>query len=340
MAAAMDAIPLNSVLSGAIFGAALTAAGVYSPTVIIEQMHFQDFHMMKAFLSASASSAIAILLANKFNIATCKPRPPQTLNWFSPYDGNIIGGALLGCGMALTGACPGTVLPQVATGIASGPLVLLGGLLGGILFSKFGKPLIAKVNVKDKAVLEKPTVHQALGVNAGRALAVYEALCLSVVAAVGYWAPETHEVLIPGAVGGLLIGGSQLASLFLTGDTLGVSSAYEQIGDLFWWAKEKVVDGQRRARPTIKTTAFVVGSIIGSFGVSRLVDIPQPVNEVRIGGFQAVVGGVLLTFGSRVAGGCTSGHGISGMSQLSIASIVSVVAMFGGGMGLAALLGK
>jgi hypothetical protein len=57
--AIMGATPLNSLLSGATFGAALTAAGVYSPTAVIEQMRFQDFHMMKAFLSASASSAYA-----------------------------------------------------------------------------------------------------------------------------------------------------------------------------------------------------------------------------------------------------------------------------------------
>jgi uncharacterized membrane protein YedE/YeeE len=242
--------------------------------------------------------------------------------------------------MALTGACPGTVLPQIATGIPSGRLVLLGGILGGVLFSKFGKPLISKVNAKDQELLEKPTIHQALGVDPGRALALYEALCLSIVAAVGYWAPETHEVLVPSVVGGLLIGGSQVASLFLTGNTLGVSTAYEQIGDLFWWAKERIVDGKERARPTIKATAFVVGSIAGSFGISRLVDIPTPVNDVRIDGLQAVIGGVLLTFGAKIAGGCTSGHGISGMSQLSISSIASVAAMFAGGMGLAALQGK
>ena len=55
--AAMETLSPRSLLSGAIFGATLTAAGVYSPTVIIKQMHFHDFHMMKAFLSASASSA-------------------------------------------------------------------------------------------------------------------------------------------------------------------------------------------------------------------------------------------------------------------------------------------
>jgi len=336
----MSAIPVNSVLSGAIFGAALTAAGVYSPTVIIRQMHFEDFHMMKAFMSASASSAIAIILSHKLNISQCKPRTPSTLNWFSPYDGNILGGALLGCGMALTGACPGTVLPQVATGIPSGPLVLLGGLLGGILFSKFGKPLIAEVKAEDKEVLSKPTVYQALGVKESRAIAVYEAFCLGIVAAAGWFAPEKGEVLIPGAVGGLLIGISQAAGLVLTGSTLGVSTAYEQIGNLFWWAEETFVDGKKIPRPTIKATAFAVGTMIGSFGMSRLVDIPTPANEVKVGALTAVFGGVLLTFGSRIAGGCTSGHGISGMSQLSISSIIAVAAMFGGGMGLAAILGK
>ncbi len=48
---------LNSVAAGAIFGVALTAAGVYSPSVIIGQMQLSDFHMLKAFLAASASSA-------------------------------------------------------------------------------------------------------------------------------------------------------------------------------------------------------------------------------------------------------------------------------------------
>jgi uncharacterized membrane protein YedE/YeeE len=266
---------------------------------------------------------------------------PQTLKWFSPYDGNIIGGALLGSGMALTGACPGTVLPQLATGIPSGPFVLLGGLVGGILFSKFGKQLITKTVVEEKnQAWEKPTVYQASGISVGRALAVYEALCVSVIAGVGYLAKDTQEVLLPGAAGGILIGGAQLVGLLLTGNTLGVSMAYEQLGDLFWWAKERVVDGTTRPRPTIRATIFMIGSIFGSFGLSRLVDIPVAVNEVKIGHLQAVLGGVLLTFGARIAGGCTSGHGISGMSQLSISSIISVMAMFGGGMGLAALLGK
>lgn len=47
----------KSILSGVLFGAALTAAGVYSPTVIVSQMKLESFHMLKVFLSASATSA-------------------------------------------------------------------------------------------------------------------------------------------------------------------------------------------------------------------------------------------------------------------------------------------
>ena len=39
----------------------------------------------------------------------------------------------------------------------------------------------------------------------------------------------------------------------------------------------------------------------------------------------------LLIFGARLAKGCTSGHGISGMGMLSTASIIAVAAMFTGG---------
>lgn len=52
---------------------------------------------------------------------------------------------------------------------------------------------------------------------------------MGIVAAVGFLAPK-RDVLIPGVVGGLLIGGSQFTSLWLT---LGVSTANEQLGDLF-----------------------------------------------------------------------------------------------------------
>ena len=45
-----------------------------------------------------------------------------------------------------------------------------------------------------------------------------------------------------------------------------------------------------------------------------------------------VGGGFLIGFGSRYAGGCTSGHAIMGLSQLSIGSLIAVIGFFVGGL--------
>ncbi len=52
----------------------------------------------------------------------------------------------------------------------------------------------------------------------------------------------------------------------------------------------------------------------------------------------ALLGGVLMAFGARLAGGCTSGHGISGTLQLNIGSWITVTAIFLGGIVTAMLL--
>ena len=63
------------------------------------------------------------------------------------------------------------------------------------------------------------------------------------------------------------------------------------------------------------------------FGADRLARI-----------FVALLGGALLGFGSRWAGGCTSGHGISGTMQLAVSSWISAICFFIGGVLSARLL--
>ena len=50
------------------------------------------------------------------------------------------------------------------------------------------------------------------------------------------------------------------------------------------------------------------------------------------GFFMMVIGGFFIGFGSRYAGGCTSGHAISGMSNLQIPSLKAVIGFFVGGL--------
>lgn len=54
----------------------------------------------------------------------------------------------------------------------------------------------------------------------------------------------------------------------------------------------------------------------------------------------AFSGGMLMAFGARLAGGCTSGHGISGTLQLNLASWIAVIGFFIGGIAVAIPLFK
>lgn len=56
-------------------------------------------------------------------------------------------------------------------------------------------------------------------------------------------------------------------------------------------------------------------------------NLSNPVNLIFL-----IVGGILIGFGTRYAGGCTSGHAISGLANLQIASLIAVVGFFIGGL--------
>ncbi|GAB7080022.1 YeeE/YedE thiosulfate transporter family protein [Megalodesulfovibrio paquesii] len=94
---------------------------------------------------------------------------------------------------------------------------------------------------------------------------------------------------------------------------------------------------------------FVVGVFLGSLLSSRLegsfrLTMTPPTWTERFGntpGLRAVVaffGGVLAIMGARLAGGCPSGHGLSGTVQLAVSGFVALVCFFLGGLVTARLL--
>lgn len=95
--------------------------------------------------------------------------------------------------------------------------------------------------------------------------------------------------------------------------------------------------------------ALVIGIAIGAFvsmslsGAKRAAISPiwqralgsaSPAKRYAV----AFVGGFVLLLGARIADGCTSGYGLSGMAQLAVGSTVAVAAMFAGGIATAMLL--
>ena len=115
---------------------------------------------------------------------------------------------------------------------------------------------------------------------------------------------------------------------------------------------------------------FVVGSILGGFIAANFLSNgepmhlnPETVASLQALGFQSVGegylpneifglealvsfkgililigGGFLVGFGTRYAGGCTSGHAISGLSDLQIPSLIAVIGFFIGGLIMTHLL--
>jgi uncharacterized membrane protein YedE/YeeE len=224
------------------------------------------------------------------------------------------------------------VFPQVATGISSAKQVLLGSAIGGIIYSWLKPRIQASAINKKQEAFTKPTVPQRVGTNAWTGLAAYELLCSSLVAGAVYTFPRDDPSLVNPILGGILIGVSQFTSLLLTSSTLGISSAFEQFGDNFWW-----LFTPSQPRPSIKATVFAFGTLSGSWLLTQLAEVPAPHEAMAISTIRAMLGGISLIVGSRIAGGCTSGHGISGMSMLSVASFVTVGGIFAGGMGSAAV---
>ena len=54
----------------------------------------------------------------------------------------------------------------------------------------------------------------------------------------------------------------------------------------------------------------------------------------------AFLGGIVAMFGARLAGGCPSGHGLSGLMQLSTSGLLAMAGFFGGGVLVANLVYK
>ena len=248
--------------------------------------------------------------------------------------------------MGLTGACPGTILVQIATGASSGLYVLGGAVLGGIVWTRFQHlarlkaPAALVVSKDDGPNTEKGyTVYEAARMTETQGVLIYGLLCSAMIAFTSYLTPHPFgSPRLNPIIGGLAIGSAQAASLILTGSAIGVSGAYESIGKYC----NRILGfspSNKDPWPSTGPIIFVLGILGGSWSLGNILDLKIVPEAVPISRIRAIIGGVALVVGARIAGGCTSGHGISGMATLSKSSFVTVAAMFAGGIAISGLLG-
>ncbi|KAM0739614.1 hypothetical protein ACQRIT_004798 [Beauveria bassiana] len=328
---------MATVLSGASFGAAMIAAGFYNPAVVVAQLRFENWHMVQAFLAATASSIVYYAVSDRAGYASLTPRASAPVGLLpTTYDGNILGGALLGAGMALSGSCPGTLFAQMAAGVHTGFYALAGAVVGGVLWTGILSKAVARQRAR--AGHNKPetvTIDEYLGLSKPAAMLLYETGFAAVVAVTWLYTPRFPGTKLPGALGGLLISLSQLASIATRGSMIGISGSFGELGGLVWAA----LAGDAAARPAaFPNVLFAVSAGAGALLLATLAPtlVDAPVLEVAPA--QAVLGGALMVVGARMAGGCTSGHGISGISLLSTSSLITIATTFATGFVVASLV--
>jgi len=143
------------------------------------------------------------------------------------------------------------------------------------------------------------------------------------------------------AAAGAGIAAITLALLYTTNRRLGISSTFEDLCSLAlplpYFRRTSLLQARKWRLP------FAFGLVIGGYLSARLGGGWSPtwalgLFDERIGLGPAgklawmFAGGLFIGFGTRLANGCTSGHGIFGLSNLERASLVATLAFFAGGV--------
>lgn len=119
-----------------------------------------------------------------------------------------------------------------------------------------------------------------------------------------------NEFLLP-LLGGLLIGLAVTIMLLFNGRVVGISGIIAglikpQKNDTFWRLN------------------FVLGMMIGGL----LLNLTWPTvfqNSLEISNVQLIIAGIFVGFGTLLGNGCTSGHGVCGISRFSPRSLIATV---------------
>lgn len=101
-----------------------------------------------------------------------------------------------------------------------------------------------------------------------------------------------------------------------------------------------VVDWEWMLVLGIVAGSFLSAALSGQFELRWVPDMWMAAYGSAVGPrlLTALAGGMIMSFGARWAGGCTSGHGISGTLQLAVSSWIATLCFFAGGIVTALLI--
>jgi uncharacterized membrane protein YedE/YeeE len=341
---------LRGALVGAAFGAVLYKVGATRYSRVMGMLTLRDTKVMKFAFTAIGVASILYGLAAALGVAEGWGLVPRTM----PYLGaaHVLGGALFGIGMGVSGLCPGTCVAKAGgrggrKKFAAGAAVL--GLVAGVLLYEWLKdPLLANGVI---AANQKPlTVHGALGLPYGAVALAFGALVLVVALVVDRLTPERtysparerRSVLdfirgewswaASGSIAGLLV-----VIATADGGYLGFSgSILAAVGGLAHAAGFPLDVVPRVNEDILWRAALIVGVFPGAWLAHRFSlplkaaaeeGVPPKVLDAGAIAKSFSAAGV-MTLGALIGGGCTTGAFISAWPTLSVGSLAMAGTFF------------
>ncbi|MBL8489956.1 MAG: YeeE/YedE family protein [Rhodocyclaceae bacterium] len=337
---------------GVIFGFFANKTNFCTMGAVSDVVNMGDWGRMRAWLLAIA---IAILGTNllayngTFNIAKTI-YTGQNLPWLA----HLVGGLTFGVGMTLASGCGNKTLVRVGGGNLKAVVVFLYMAYSAYLTLK-GIFAVVRVNVLQapSVTVQLPThqtlphlMYQSLGMDLPTAelviaLVLAGALMAFVFLDKAFW--ENKDNLL----GGLVVGAIVVAGWYVTGK-IGYAEDPESLQEIVFGTNSKLAESMSFIAPSAYTLelwalwtdtstvvtwgiATVFGVGIGSFlfaVATRAFRWEHFVSAQDM--FRHIIGGVLMGFGGVTAVGCTIGQGVTGISTLSVGSIITFAAIVAG----------
>ncbi len=319
-----------TLLFGFLFGAILQSAKLNKYNTISGMARLKDYTVAKAIAVAVGVGAILLSIEIGSGFASFHVKPLI-------LTGIAVGGLIFGAGMATLGYCPGTVAISLGEGSLDALVGIIGGIAGGIVYTLI-QPSVQEMLGPD---LGKLSLQGALGSGP-----LYYILVFAFGAAlvtIAFWLNRMEKK----KNFNWFYAGVGLAVLncivFLTAvfdRQIGASTTFPYLGDLL------VGLNQNQYFTSIQKSGnweliFLAGALLSGFVVSLLrkdFKIQLIHSEwAKTKGISplkrivwAFVGGFVMLIGARMAGGCTSGHVISGGMQIAASSLLFGAFVFAG----------
>jgi len=319
----------SAFIFGLLFGGILQFAKLNKFNTISGLAMGKDFAVAKAILIAIGVGAILINLEIGIGLATYHTKPLV-------LGGVILGGIVFGAGMAILGYCPGTIPVSAGEGSMDAIIGIVGGLLGGLVYT-LSLPSFKAILGPDLGNL---TLKAVISEN-GALFYVCVFLIAALFIVLSFWMHKKEKAkdykwVVSGIALAVLNAIVVLKSV--SDRPIGASTTYPYAIDsvLGITNNDYFIKIQTPGHWELYFLfgAFVSGLLFSlirkDFKFVLIYDnwrnYKGNSNIKRI--IWSFAGGFLIIFGARMAGGCTSGHILSGGMQFALSSFIFAMFVF------------